>query len=196
MKGLYKMRYVKWGFWVVAAVLILGVLHYSLPQHDVVRITDTYEKRIDFGRNAMFFADGPRDAAGALQNRDVFFIQTTRADGSVMVFRNEDTGWGWPFYFKFDTANLQAEASNFKSTAEAPKWVAVRHYGWRNQLMSIYPNATAIMPVAGPDDAPLPWRPVLILLLLAAVLRAVYVRAARLWRGQIIPRFGKLRKTA
>ena len=67
-------------------------------------------------------------------NRDVFFIQAKYPDDDVMVYRNEDTGWGWPPYFKFDTSNLQAEAADLKSTADAPRWaVALR---WRSAVIT------------------------------------------------------------
>ena len=77
-----------------------------------------------------------------------------RANGKVMVYRNQDTGLGWPPYLKFDTANLQTEASDAVSTVDAPKWMALRHYGWRNTWLfgGIFPNALSMKPVAGPDD--------------------------------------------
>ena len=46
-----------------------------------------------------------------------------------MVYRNEDTGWGWPPYFKFDTKNLQTEAADLISSKEEPQWVILTHYG-------------------------------------------------------------------
>ena len=100
--------------------------------------------------------------------RDVRLINTVRkksfllgfiqrdAEG-VMVFRNEDTGWIWPPYFKFDSSDLQAEASDYTSTSADPQWVVVTHYGWRNRFFTIYPNAIAIRPVAGPDVTVIPW---------------------------------------
>ena len=36
--------------------------------------------------------------------------------GKVIVYRNEATGWVWPPYFKYDSSNLQAEATNLKSS--------------------------------------------------------------------------------
>jgi len=68
-----------------------------------------------------------------------------------MVYRNEDTGWSWPFYFKFDTASLQTEADDLRSTPEQPKWAVMTHYGWRNEYFSAFPNAIAIRPVEGPE---------------------------------------------
>ena len=121
------MRYVKWVFVIIIWGLVAAFLHYTLPQYDIARVTDTYAKRVDFGENSIFWATADVGNDGTVANRDVFFLQTVRANGRVMIYRNEDTGWGWPPYFKFDTSNLQAEASDLKSTVEAPKWVAVRH---------------------------------------------------------------------
>ena len=141
------MVYVKWGFWTLFWLFVAAFFHYTLPQHDVVRITDTYEKRIDFGENSIFWSSADVGNDPTALNRDVFFIQSRLSNGRVMVYRNEDTGWGWPPYFKFDTSNLQAEAADLKSSAEAPKWVSITHYGWRNEFLSIFPNAVSIRPV-------------------------------------------------
>ena len=110
------MRILKWIVIVSVWTLIACFFHYTLPQRDIVRVTDTYEKRIDFGENSIFWASADAGNAETMVNRDVFFIQTRRANDTVMVYRNEDTGWGWPPYFKFDTSNLQAEAAELKST--------------------------------------------------------------------------------
>ncbi len=161
------MRYAKWTFWTVLAVLVFAFLHYTLPQHDIVRITGTYEKRVDFGANSIFWASPDTGNAAGTVNRDVFFIQTIRPNGKPMVYRNEDTGWGWPPYFKLDTSNLQAEAADLISTKDDPKWVVITHYGWRNEFLSIYPNAVGIRPVDGPDVRIIPWVNIVILTLLA-----------------------------
>jgi hypothetical protein len=169
-------------------VLVAGFFHYTLPQVDIVRVTDTYEKRIDFGENSIFWAQADVGSDGTAVNRDVFFIQTRRAKGDVMVYRNEDTGWGWPPYFKFDTSNLQAEAADAKSTAEAPQYVALKHYGWRNEFLSIFPNAISMRPVDGPDAAkPLPWLNILILVLFFALAYGIWVRWRRFRMARIDP---------
>ncbi len=174
------MGFIKWLFWAIVWGLVAAFFHYTLPQTDIVRVTDTYEKRIDFGENSPFWASPDVGNDATLVNRDVFFIQTVRANGRTMVYRNEDTGWGWPPYFKFDTSNLQAEAAELRSTSEAPKWAALRHYGWRNEFLSIFPNAVGIRPVAGPDVAkPLPWVNMLILAAFALVVLGLW----RAWRG-------------
>jgi hypothetical protein len=84
-------------------------------------------------------------------------------EGRPRVFRNEDTGFLWPPYFKFDSEDLQAEAANLTSTEASPQWVSVTHYGWRSNLLSIYPNAVTIRPVAGPDVSLFPWLNIVIL---------------------------------
>ncbi len=182
------MVYVKWVFWTVIVLSVAGFLHYTLPQTDIARITDTYEKRIDFGENSIFWSNQGTGDAENTPNRDIFFIQTVRTNGRVMVYRNEDTAWGWPPYFKFDTSNLQAEAADLKSTAETPKWVAVRHYGWRNEFLSIFPNAIGVKQVEGPDVRFIPWFNIILLTVLFAIFWAIRVRWIRFRENRINPK--------
>ncbi len=173
------MRYVKWTFWTLLTLFVIAFLHYTLPQHDVVRITGTYEKRIDPGENSIFWAAPDSGNNTKVTNRDVFFIQAIRPNGKPMVYRNEDTGWGWPPYFKFDTANLQTEAADLISTRENPRWVVITHYGWRNEFLSIYPNAVAIREVDGPDVRIIPWFNIfffIVLGLLALLIRRMWLQ--------------------
>ena len=186
------MRYVKWVFVIVFWALVAAFLHYTLPQYDIARVTDTYAKRVDFGENSIFWATADVGNDGTVANRDVFFIQTVRANGRVMIYRNEDTGWGWPPYFKFDTSNLQAEASDFKSTVDAPKWIAVRHYGWRNEFLSIFPNAVSVKPVAGPDVRVIPWMSLIILVVLFGLYWAIRVRWKRFRANRMDPFYDEL----
>ena len=185
------MTYIKWflviGFWTFVAAFF----HYTLPQKDIVRITDTYEKRIDFGQNSIFWSGADTGNASTATNRDVFFIQAFREDGEPMIYRNEDTGWGWPPYFKFDTANLQARASDLisKSNEANPTWVAIRHYGWRNEFISIYPNATSLKVVAGPDIRIIPWTSIIIMIVLAVLFLAIFARWRRFKARRLDPVF-------
>ncbi|TMM52766.1 DUF1523 family protein [Sulfitobacter sabulilitoris] len=187
------MAYIKWAFIAIFWSLVAAFFHYTLPQVDIVRITDTYEKRIDPGENRWFWASADVGSDGTVPNRDVFFIQTRRVGDDVMVYRNEDTGWGWPPYFKFDTSNLQAEAADLRSTAAAPQYVALKHYGWRNEFFTIFPNAVSVRPVDGPD-APkgIPWLNIVILTLFAAFVYAVWVRWRRFRRARIDPKLEEL----
>ncbi len=170
-------RRLKLGVVAMLALLAAAFLHYTLPQHDVVRVVNTYQERQDLNDWTRIFWATPDDQSGSLINRDVQFIQTIMSNGKPMVYRNEDTGWSWPPYFKFDTASLQTEADDLRSTAETPKWAVMTHYGWRNELLSTFPNAVAIRRVEGPDVTIIPWVNIIILVILAFVL----FMAWRMW---------------
>lgn len=191
------MSYVRWTLRILFYVIVAAFLHYTLPQHDVARITDTYNQRVDYGINSMFWAEGYTGEATGMATRDVFFIQTFRDNGKPMIYRNEDTGWGWPFYFKFDTSNLQAEASDLisKKSAETEQWVVIRHYGWRNEFLSIFPNAVKLWPVDGPDVRIIPWRNIIILTLLFAGFWAIRVRWIRFRKKRIDPVIEEVEET-
>jgi len=173
------MRYAVWTVRILLLLIVAGFLHYTLPQRDIVRVVSTYTERQDFSRwTSIFWQNAPAGTAQA-PNRDVQFIQTVRPGGATLVFRNEDTGWGWPPYFKFDTADLQTEAADAISSRDNPRWYAVRHYGWRNSLLSIFPNALSMKPVAGPDVRLIPWFNIVFLTLLTVILLTLW----RLWRN-------------
>ncbi len=171
------MRYVKWTFWVILASVVFGFLHYTLPQHDIVRIVGTENRRIDIGENSWFWA-GPDVGTAASPSRDVYFINAVYPDGGTMEYRNEDTGWGWPPYFKMDSSSTQTQAKDLISTSAAPIWVSITHYGWRNQLFTIFPNAIAMRQVEGPDVTIIPW----VNIILLAVLLALVLLIRAMWR--------------
>jgi hypothetical protein len=102
-------------------------LHYALPRVAVVQVVGVEVKREDAEQ----------------RTRDVYMIQTQLIDGgAVRVFRNEDA---W-LYLKFDSANLQARATGL-SRDEAVEAVAIRYYGWRIPVLSMFPNAISVWPV-------------------------------------------------
>ncbi len=180
------MRKIKMTFRIIVFLLIGGVLHYALPQHDVVRVVNTYQERQDLNDWTRIFWASPDDQSATLINRDVQFIQTVkkrtmllgfiqRDATEVMVYRNEDTGWGWPFYFKFDTANLQTEADDLSSTAQDPQWAVMTHYGWRNEYFSAFPNAVAIRPIDNPNVTIIPWFNIFFFIALMAAI--LFIRA-------------------
>ena len=82
---------------------MFAVVDYVFPHYDVTRVTGVEVKRgIKMVR---------------LQNRIRLMVQRAMCILSIhkmmmakiMVYRNEDTRWGFPFYFKFGSANLQAQ---------------------------------------------------------------------------------------
>ena len=174
------MSYVVWTLRLLVAVLVVSFLHYTLPDREIVRIVNTYEERQDFGGlNSIFWTAGSAGAGTNPDSRDVLFIQTIKPNGDTFVLRNEDTGWGWPPYFKFDSADLQTEAADATSTRENPRWFAVRHYGWRNTLLSSFPNATSMREVESPDVRLIPWFNIIFLTLLFVLCATIW----RLWRN-------------
>lgn len=162
---------------VLFGVAVFLFLDYALPSRETVRITNTYNKLTDLNwSNRIFYASS---RTGTVENaqgsRDIRFIDTVRPNGKPRVYRNEDTGLIWPPYFKYDSSNLHAIAGDMRSTAENPRWVSVTSYGWRNDLLTVFPNAISITPVAGPDVRPLNW-PALVILGILGVLLVMFWR--------------------
>ncbi len=170
------MRYLKWGFWLTLLAIVLSFLHYTLPQHDIVRIVGTENRRVDIGSNSIFWSGSEVGMVNST-SRDVYFINAVYPNGKTIEYRNEDTGWGWPPYFKFDSSGLNTEAKELTSTQAAPVWVSVTHYGWRNKFFSIFPNAVGMKQVEGPDATIIPW--VNIILLIVTLVIAFMIR--RVW---------------
>lgn len=163
---------------VLFALLVFAFLSYALPSRETVRITNTYNKLTELGWNKAFFAGADTGTVENAQGqRDIRFIDTVKPNGKPRVYRNEDTGTIWPPYFKYDSSNLHAIAGDLRSTSENPKWVNITSYGWRISMLSIYPNAISIRPVAGPDVSPINWPSMVILAVLGAILLLVW----RMW---------------
>jgi hypothetical protein len=170
---------IKWGLRILLVLIVGLFLHYTLPQRDIVRIVDTGNRITQIGANWMFYSiEDTGTGAETNTTRDIRFIDAVYPNGdSVMVYRNEDTGWFWPPYFKWDSSTLQAEATNLRSTADAPVWVAVTHYGWRIPLLSAFPNAVSIARVEGPDVRLIPW----VNLLLLGLIAFLIVMIRKMW---------------
>ena len=182
------MRRVKQVVYTLLFLLVFGLLHYVLPQHDIVRVTSTEVIRTDFNwLNRPFYAQAD-SGASELQTRDLRLINTEmkktwllgfiqREGTKVMVYRNEDTGWIWPPYFKFDSSDLQAQAAANIAPGEE-QWVVMTHYGWRNKYLSIYPNAIGIRRIEGPDATVIPWFNIIFFIFV--IVAWLFLRAA--WR--------------
>ncbi len=187
------MRYIGWTILITFWVCLAAFLHYTLPHRDIVRIVSTYEERQQLNDWTRIFWSRPDEQSDAMITRDVQFIQGVRANGKPIVYRNEDTGWSWPPYFKFDTANLYTEAADAVSTRAAPEWYVVTHYGWRNEFFSAFPNAISIRQVDGPDASKgIYWVNIIILTLLFAFFYAIWVRWRRFRQARIDPKLEEL----
>ena len=165
------MKILKISFRIIILALYALVIDYNLPSYDVVRVAGTEVVRTDVGNRAFFWGSGG-SGSSETGNRDVRFINTVFPDEKPRVFRNEDTGFGWPPYFKYNSGDLQAKAQNM-----AGEWAAVRHYGWRITTFSIYPNAVSIRLLASPDASITNWVRIIGIVFLCFLALAVW----RLW---------------
>ena len=121
----------------------IAFLDYFLPHHAVLRIVGAETRRP---------VGGSKTNAAA---HDVFYVFAEDVETkSPRVFRNEDTGWGFPFYFKFNSADLQAVA---QSIAGERGTALFTYYGWRIQIFSVVPNVTNIKRAAADEETPFPW---------------------------------------
>lgn len=177
------MKYLKWIVGIPLVLVVVLFAHYTLPSRDVVRIVGTDVKRMDIGSSALFWA-APDAGTNPNWTRDVRFINAVWPDGSTRVYRNEDTDWGWPPYFKFDSGNVTAQAQDL-AKKPGDVWVAVTHYGWRIELFTIFPNAISIEEVSGPDTILIPWFNIAFFLILALIAFLVF-RAVRAFKRRRI----------
>ncbi len=181
------MRIVKYTIILSLILVVGGFLHYTLPRHEVVRIVESETRRVEFQGIANWFFSNSEPADPAVGSRDVRFISAIRPDGRSIVYRNEDTGFGWPPYFKFDSSDVQADAADMISNTDNPKWALVTRYGWRNQFISIYPNVVEVQPVAGPEVVNIPWFNIFFLAGLVLLCLWASIRLRRFWKRRIDP---------
>lgn len=160
----------------VGIVLLLAVglfFHHTLPRAVVVQITGTDVKRADkTGKVTESLNETAGSKGKAVQTYDMRFINSLTRKGKPMVFRNEDTGWGWPPYLKFGSADLTAEAQAFASSQNKP-WVLVKYYGWRIKIFSMFPNTISLKEV-GQDYSHIPFFNIVFFVVLFSV--AFYLR--------------------
>lgn len=172
------------GFLLGVLVLVVGVtalgLYYVLPQHEVVLITGVEVKRVD--DDGVINAENPADGP----TRDVYFINTEDPDTKkVVVYRNEDTGWSFPWYFKFDSADVQAKAQGY--SRDAQQLALIRYYGWRIQILSVFPNITHIEATTSRVQ-PFPWFNTIFFGVTTFLLLgiAIFVRSRLKRRGEVV----------
>jgi len=173
------MAYAKWGFYAVLLTAVAALLHYSLPNREIVYITGQEVKRMD---QVVETADG-RDVA----SRDVNFIYTVDREGRERAYRNEDTDFGWPPYFKFDTATISAKAENAISTKANPEWMVITSYGWRLEIFSMFENVVGLRPAQSRDEPLYPWFNGIVIALLAIGFLALRRFVLMVYRERVEP---------
>ena len=98
---------IKIGIGAVFFVMLFLFFHFNLPRTAVVQISGTDIKRMDKAVDVKDKEDGAeKQVQTATSTSDVRFINSVSRKGKPMVFKNEDTGWGWPPYFKFTSADV------------------------------------------------------------------------------------------
>lgn len=148
-------KIIRYSLLTALVVVVAAFLHYNLPRTDVVQLTGTDVKRMD-----------SKDPQSGSTTRDVRYLNAIARTGKIRVFRNEDTGWGWPPYLKFNSADLSAQAQSLIQNPEKP-WVRVRYYGWRIKMLSLFPNAISLK-VVDKNYTHIPWFNIIFIMLLSA----------------------------
>ncbi|QIM62152.1 hypothetical protein A1D29_01860 [Pasteurellaceae bacterium Orientalotternb1] len=130
-------------------IVLIGAVNYAFPSYETTTVTGMEVRRMD--KDGLLSAANPADGAV----RDVYFLFTEEPETKkVMVYRNEDTGWGLPFYFKFNSADIQAKAQAY---ANEKKQVEIKYYGWRINWLNEFRNIVSIKPLAEGDSSSQPW---------------------------------------
>lgn len=120
-------------------IVLGGAVNYAMPSYEETLVTGMEVRRMD--KDGVISKSNPADG----QVRDVYFIFTEEPETKkVMVYRNEDTGWGIPPYFKFDSADIQARAQAY---ANEQKRVQIKYYGWRIKWLNEFRNIVSIKPL-------------------------------------------------
>ncbi|PCC99205.1 DUF1523 family protein [Halopseudomonas pelagia] len=153
-------------------------LYYVLPRHDVVYVTGVEVKRVD--DDGVINAENPAEGP----TRDIYFVNTENPDTKqVRVYRNEDTGWGFPWYFKFDSADVQARAQGF--SRDSTQLALIRYYGWRIQILSMFPNITHVEATKDRNE-PLPIFNIALFILLGMLAVTIAIKLLRLGKKKAL----------
>jgi hypothetical protein len=128
---------IKWlkiiGVSLLAIMILLGglVIGYMTPVHELATVTGVEVKRVN--SDGVISAKNPANGPTI----DVYYIYLKKQDGTTLVGRNQDTGFGLPLYLKFDSADVQAKA---KELSDKNDLIEVSYYGWRSNIFSMFPN--------------------------------------------------------
>ncbi|MDU9776166.1 DUF1523 family protein [Helicobacter pylori] len=117
---------------------LMLLVSYCMPHYSAAVISGVEVKRMNENENT------PNNKEVKTLARDVYFVQTYDPNDkkSVTVYRNEDTRFGFPFYFKFNSADISALAQSLVN-----QQVEVQYYGWRINLFNMFPNVIFLKPL-------------------------------------------------
>ena len=110
----------------------------------MTRVTGVEVKRVD--KDGPITKSNPADGP----TRDVITSIRKMTMAKLWCIAMKIHVGGFPFYFKFGSANLQAEA---QALGNDNKLVQIKYYGWRITIMDEYRNATSIKEITA-DDTP------------------------------------------
>lgn len=130
-------------------IVLVGAVNYAFPSYEQTMVTGMEVRRMD--KDGVISKSNPADG----EVRDVYFLFTEHPDTkAIMVYRNEDTGWGLPLYFKFGSADIQAKAQAY---ANEKRMVQIKYYGWRINWLNEFRNIVSITPLAEGESVSKPW---------------------------------------
>lgn len=130
-------------------IVLVGAVNYAFPSYETTVVTGMEVRRMD--KDGLISKANPADG----EVRDVYFLFTEQPDTKkVMVYRNEDTRWGLPFYFKFNSAEIQAKAQAY---ANEKQIVEIKYYGWRIDFFNEFKNIVSIKPLTEGESSSNPW---------------------------------------
>lgn len=152
-------------FILTAIFLMLMLLVSYLPHYSAAVISGVEVKRMNENENT------PNNKEVKTLARDVYFVQTydPKDQKSVTVYRNEDTRFGFPFYFKFNSADISALAQSLVN-----QQVEVQYYGWRINLFNMFPNVIFLKPLKESTDIS---KPIFSWILYALLLMGFFISA-------------------
>ncbi|WP_033622142.1 DUF1523 family protein [Helicobacter pylori] len=122
---------------------LMLLVSYCMPHYSMAVISGVEVKRMNENENM------PNNKEVKTLARDVYFVQTydPKDKKSVTVYRNEDTRFSFPFYFKFNSADISALAQSLVN-----QQVEVQYYGWRINLFNMFPNVIFLKPLKENDE--------------------------------------------
>lgn len=154
-------------------IVLGGAVNYAMPSYEETVVTGMEVRRMD--KDGVISKSNPADG----EVRDVYFLFTKRPNEDkekVQVYRNEDTGWGLPPYFKFDSADIQAKAQAYSNEE---KVVQIKYYGWRINWLNEFRNIVSIKPLEEGETVSKP----IVSYILYAVLAFLFFLSVQFIRG-------------